>query len=141
MYPRSLRWRIQLWHSLLLAATVAVVLVVFYGYERRARVARIDATLNGPLVALLPQLLPMRGQTVPELPGKLVRELEAAGHYVVAYRTTTEQTVYRSPTAPPLPELPVDLGRGVIFGRWNEANRELINITPRGDYVLLGRDR
>jgi two-component system, OmpR family, sensor kinase len=62
MLPRSLRWQIQLWHAALLAATVAVVLAIFYNYERQARVARIDSALNGPLIALLPQVIPVSGQ-------------------------------------------------------------------------------
>ncbi|MBC8008780.1 MAG: hypothetical protein H7067_01625, partial [Burkholderiales bacterium] len=66
MSLRSLRWQIQLWHAGLLVLLVAAVLTAFYGYERRARIARIDAELTGPLVALLPRFIRPAGRPAGE---------------------------------------------------------------------------
>ena len=65
MSLRSLRWQIQLWHAALLVVLVAAVLVTFYGYENRARIARIDAELTGPLVSLLPRHVRLPGRPPP----------------------------------------------------------------------------
>ena len=53
----SLKWKIQLWHALILACVLGVLGFGFYFYEKGQRIAKIDAQLNasihplkGPLV-------------------------------------------------------------------------------------------
>lgn len=144
MSLRSLRWQIQLWHAALLVILVGGTLVAFYGYEQRARVARIDAELTGPLVALLPRHIRLPGRTPPnaydaENNNSVERALEASGHYL---RVTAHdgRALYVSPGAPD--SAPVDLPErndGIMRGRWNGEHRELISISPRGDVVILAR--
>ena len=148
MSLRSLRWQIQLWHAGLLVVLIAAVLAVFYGYERRARIARIDAELTGPLVSLLPRYVRLPGRPpraagngdarppgAPALDPDAEKKLEASGHYI--HFTRSDGTVgYASPDIPAVP--PVDpAAAGSMFGRWNGANRELVSLSPRGDTVIL----
>ena len=145
---KSLRWQIQLWHAALLIVLVTAVLVAFYGYENRARVARIDAELTGPLVSLLPRHVRLPGRpppsrdanspSSPALDPDVEKKLEASGHYIFV-RRSDGTVAYVSPDAPaiaPLPERPA--GRS-MFGRWNGAHRELVSLSPRGDLVILAR--
>ena len=162
MLPRSLRWQIQIWHGGLLFILVVTVLVAFYDYERRVRIARIDAELTGPVVALLPRFIRLPGEAGAEgprgrgpdrpdrptrptptqgSPDDLVRGLEESGHYV--YHARPNGTVnYVSPGAPEIPPIDKKLtenqARGAMRGRWNASNRELVSISPRGEIVLLG---
>lgn len=143
MSLRSLRWQIQLWHAALLVVLVAVVLVVFYGYEDRVRVARIDAELTGPLIALLPRHIRLPGRPAGGPAGlgsdpDFEKNLEASGHYVRITRSSGE-VLYVSPAAPASAPVSAPSGRS-IFGRWNGPHRELVSLSPRGDIVILARD-
>lgn len=142
MLPRSLRWQIQLWHASLLVVLIGAVLVSFYGYERRARIARIDAELTAPLVALLPRHVRLPGRARPPAASprdNLEREFEASGHYILVFNSAGE-TVYASPGAPDNTSAVEREGDGpVMRGRWNGAHRELVNMSPRGDLVILAR--
>ena len=147
MSLRSLRWQIQLWHAGLLVVLVSAVLVAFYGYETRARIARIDAELTGPLISLLPRYVRLPGRPprdagpdarppgAPSLDPGVEKNLEASGHYIHVTRSDGT-TGYVSPGAPEVP--PVDTAaRGSMFGRWNGAHRELVSLSPRGDVIIL----
>ena len=145
MLPRSLRWQIQLWHAALLVALVSVVLVFFYGYERQARVTRLDAELTGPLIALLPRHLRLPGRNPPgaydeETDNALEVSLESTGHYILIFGPDG-RTVYASPNAPDsVPGVDPAQKGGAMQGRWNGGHRELINKSPRGDIVILARN-
>ncbi len=72
MFPKSIRWRIQAWHGLLLLGLVTALTVGFYQYESRARFREIDTQLHAFAPGLLPKISPMRpGQPRPreEFPG------------------------------------------------------------------------
>src|ERR1041384_2880034 len=56
MFPKSIRWRIQAWHSTLLLCLVSGLLALFYGYERNERLREIDGQLQSILTPLLPAL-------------------------------------------------------------------------------------
>jgi two-component system, OmpR family, sensor kinase len=137
MSLRSLRWQIQLWHAALLIVLVAVVLVVFYGYERRVRTARIDADLTGPVVAMLPRYIRLPGRpSGPVTNQDFEHKLEASGHYLIVLQPDGT-TAYVSPDAPPTAALSEDQKPGAMFGRWNGAHRELVSLSPRGDIVIV----
>ena len=141
MILRSLRWQIQLWHGALLFLLMAAVLSVFFQYERRARVARIDAELTGPLVSLLPRHIPIPGRGLPEPRDGYAREqeLENSGHYIIVI-DADGNTTYASPSAPEsVPGVVREDNQAVMEARWNGDHRELINVTPRGHIAILAR--
>ena len=61
MLHKSIRWRIQAWHTLLLVCLVAGMLGAFYSYERAERFRSIDNQLQGLLTPLLPRVTPRGG--------------------------------------------------------------------------------
>src|SRR5438105_3304358 len=60
MFPKSIRWRIQAWHGVLLVFLVAALVFGFYNYERHARFGEIDSRLHETISPLLPRLAPFR---------------------------------------------------------------------------------
>jgi heavy metal sensor kinase len=56
MLYKSIRWRLQAWHAVLLVFLVAGMLLAFYRYERAERVRAVDDQLQTALTALLPGL-------------------------------------------------------------------------------------
>jgi two-component system, OmpR family, sensor kinase len=61
MLYKSIRWRIQAWHTLLLVCLVTGMLGAFYGYERGERFRVIDNQLQALLTPLLPKVMPVGG--------------------------------------------------------------------------------
>ena len=61
MLYKSIRWRIQAWHTVLLVVLVTGMLGAFYGYERGERFRVIDNQLQILLTPLLPKVLPPGG--------------------------------------------------------------------------------
>ncbi len=60
-FPKSIRWRIQLWHTLLLAVIIAALLGAFYKNQREIAYQALDRELNSPITSLLPRLERGRG--------------------------------------------------------------------------------
>jgi heavy metal sensor kinase len=58
MILHSIKWRLQAWHGFLLATLVAGLMLGFYTYERRGRLAAMDADLREVLTPLLPRVIP-----------------------------------------------------------------------------------
>ena len=56
----SLRWRIQLWHGVLLLGVLVALGLAAYRYQRTSQLRRVDAELR-ERVALLMESLPTRG--------------------------------------------------------------------------------
>ena len=56
MRPRSIQWRIQLWHSLLLALVVTTLLIAFYQNQRKIIYQDLDRQITAPLNRILPHL-------------------------------------------------------------------------------------
>ena len=56
MFLNSIRWQIQIWHSALLSALVALLTIGFYTYESRARLQTVDSRLQEYLTPLLPRI-------------------------------------------------------------------------------------
>lgn len=138
MRPVSLRWKIQRWHTLLLAVVTTTLLLNFYIYERRARVRRLDAALTRGVVEILPRfaepaLLP--GATAVADPRPEERR-ERDGYYIVVWAPSGEVT-YRSPQAPDAVPWP-DRRGPVWLARWNGGNREVIEVHPSGHALLVG---
>ncbi|MBI3882640.1 MAG: HAMP domain-containing protein [Verrucomicrobia bacterium] len=58
IFPKSIRWRIQVWHGALLVALVAALTVSFYAFEKRSRLQVVDTQLQEYLTPLLPRITP-----------------------------------------------------------------------------------
>jgi len=58
---RSIRWSLQWWYGLLLAATIASGIFAFAVHERRVRLTRLDSDLTSTVIYLIPRLTPPRG--------------------------------------------------------------------------------
>ncbi|WP_309396351.1 sensor histidine kinase [Cerasicoccus maritimus] len=62
--PLSLKWKIQLWHALILGGVLAVLGTGFYFYEKSRRQANIDQRLDQklpPLIGQFSRLAPRQG--------------------------------------------------------------------------------
>lgn len=60
LFPKSIRWRIQAWHGLLLLCLVTALTVGFYHLESRARFREVDTQLHAFAPSLLARLAPAR---------------------------------------------------------------------------------
>jgi len=68
--PRSLRWRLQIWHGLLLVAVLAVFGFTTAELERSRRMERIDAELQSRASMLSRLIAPEQPGHAPEQPGR-----------------------------------------------------------------------
>ncbi len=64
MLVNSIRGRIQLWHTALLAILMASLLTAFYFHEKEIRIREFDNSLMAPITSLVPHFAP----TPPEPP-------------------------------------------------------------------------
>lgn len=55
-FPQSIRWRIQLWYTLLLAVIIASLLAAFFQNQREIKYQALDRELNSPITRLLPRM-------------------------------------------------------------------------------------
>jgi two-component system OmpR family sensor kinase len=155
IFPKSIRWRIQLWHGALLVAVVATLMVGFYTYEARTRRQAVDTRLQEFLTPLLPLVTPPGGLARPGAarPGEPPRGAEAAraqrrqeiqqslepwlaqGFYYAAW-TLEGRVLGRSERTPDdltAPALDIEPGY-----RQRESFREYIRLSPGGEMVLVG---
>lgn len=66
--PGSIKWRLQLWHGLLLCLVCATLLVAYHRSQRAADLARMDRELRLVLLAVLPELRQPRSYGPPPPP-------------------------------------------------------------------------
>ncbi|MBC8011026.1 MAG: hypothetical protein H7067_13130, partial [Burkholderiales bacterium] len=64
----SIKWRLQLWHGVLLFVVTATLLVAYHRSERREAVARLDRELRLILLVVSPELRPPRPPGAPPPP-------------------------------------------------------------------------
>ena len=55
-FPQSIRWRVQIWYTLLLAAIVGALLVAFFENQKEIKYQTLDRELNSPITRLLPRM-------------------------------------------------------------------------------------
>jgi two-component system, OmpR family, sensor kinase len=162
MLHKSIRWRIQAWHTVLLVCLVTGMLGAFYGYERGERFRMIDNQLQALLTPLLPKIRPPGG---PEFGGEHpppgpeggpedrpeggpdrrhglgnqtgFAEFENGPFYYAAWSPNHNLTSQSSAAAAvPLPSRN-ESGSGQFFRSRGEF-RELVNFSPGGDCVVVG---
>jgi heavy metal sensor kinase len=150
MLHKSIRWRIQAWHTLLLVGLVTGMLAAFYQYERAERFRMIDNQLQALLTPLLPKLMPPHRPDFdggPPPPDRedgpqsqtVFAEFENGPFYYAAWRPNHE-LIGQSSTAEtlgiPMPTQ-ADAVRGQFF-RARSGVRELVYHGPDGSTVVVG---
>jgi two-component system, OmpR family, sensor kinase len=162
MLYKSIRWRIQAWHTLLLVCVVTGMLGAFYSYERGERFRVIDNQLQALLTPLLPRIVPPGGpgfdggppppgpdegpEGGPEgRPGRRqaqrnqtsFSEFENGSFYYAAW-APNHDLIGHSSTAAAVP-MPVrsESGRDQFF-RNRGGFRELVSFGPNGSCVVIG---
>lgn len=58
MRARSIQWRIQIWHSLLLTFIVTALLIAFYQNQKKIIYQNLDRQITAPLNRILPRIAP-----------------------------------------------------------------------------------
>ena len=177
MFLHSIRWRLQLWHGIILLAVLAGFGFTAHHLQRGNELGRVDQELQRRLGALLDTLrrprpgergLPAQPPPRPELdrggrqsppPARAVEEFrpfpgefpaslnrsvwsmgESNGVYYVVWRRDGRE-LDRSSNAPPdvlRPTRP-DGSRWLPTKRTRGTVRELYEVTPPGDCLLVGR--
>ncbi|MFN7139421.1 MAG: hypothetical protein ACK4UN_08790, partial [Limisphaerales bacterium] len=56
LFPKSIRWQIQIWHGFLLICIVGALILGFFQYERHSRYKEVDSRLHQTIGPLLPTL-------------------------------------------------------------------------------------
>jgi two-component system, OmpR family, sensor kinase len=157
MLYKSIRWRIQAWHTLLLVCLVTGMLGAFYSYERGERFRVIDNQLQALLTPLLPKITPhgrpdFDGRPPPPRPesgpedGPDQRpdmenqtgfaEFENGTFYYAAWSPRHDLISQSSNAAVSLPSR-AESGSGQ-FLRNRGGFRELVNFGPNGSCVVIG---
>ena len=160
MILKSIKWRLQAWHSFLLICLVTGLMFGFYTFERRVRLQAVDNDLRERLTPLLPKLAPpgprgegdpRRRPSPPDGPPPFGRPQESPprdgnfdpsvfempGFYYVAWSSQRGRfsSSADAPKEIPLPEL--DMREGTLL-RTRDEFRELIHAVPSGTRVLVG---
>jgi heavy metal sensor kinase len=161
----SIRWRLQLWHGLILVAVLAGFGLTAQRLQRANELRRVDAELQQRLGVLLGALRrpppggPGRDSSAPpprewgegdrperrdfRLPPDRMEafEGEGGGFYFVVWSREGHE-LGRAPSAPSdmaLPARAVDHAELRAVAHTREALREAYTFTPRGECVLAGR--
>lgn len=149
--PRSLRWRLLLWHAVLLSVVLSGFGLALFELEGRKLLQRADESLAGPLSALHQALArggrgpePLNTPRPPPTAFRLEKteqdNLTAAGVYYAAW-SRTGQRIGGSDDAPldlVLPDGPEDAPLVPRHRTWGER-REAFLFTPPGECLLAGR--
>ncbi len=155
LLPQSLRWRLQLWHGLLLALVVVGFCTAAWRYESATVLQRVQADLRGKVALAMRAMSGARSgvnvwprQRVEMMEG-LFEELEASfggeedggvTPYVISWRRDGSVAA-RSPGTPEDIERP-DLATTTEMVTTAHARgdfQEAFNFTPGGDCILVGR--
>ena len=139
---QSIRWRLQIWHGLLLVAVLAGFGVAIYRVESDRQSRRIDAELQRRLQALAASRHPMRGANPPRQQFVLSPENavlfdhEGDGEFYYVVWLHGSDSAIRSATAPdnvPMPEA----GAPTARLRHPYLHEAFLSPAP-GDYLLVG---
>jgi heavy metal sensor kinase len=142
-FPRSIRWRLQLWYGALLTAVLCGFGFTAFHLESARQFRRMDEGLQVRISALVDALraAPDRGQErkrVPELrlkPSQAAMFGDEAGHYFVIWMQS-EEPILRSANAPA--DVPKPNGNDAVV-RMRGDLRESFLFSAPVDCVLVGR--
>ena len=155
MFPKSLRWRIQLWHGFLLAAVLTGFAIAAYRYQAANDLRRLDGDLRQRVRVLADGLPAPRGPggpgpgpgpggprdfRLPAVRAAMFEPADPSGFYYIVWRRDGSEWA-RSTGAPrdiampsdssTHPALQVERSRGLL--------REVFTFTPPGECLLAGR--
>lgn len=129
---RSIRWRIQLCHGILLVLITTVLMVGFCQYEKSVQLQLLDRTMAGTLTNIRPHFIRFGGGKPPsEMEGMLAER----GYYLSVWEQG--KILFRSANSPPDLLVPDYVPGHGEFSRWNGANRESVSIPPGGRYAFV----
>lgn len=151
MLSRSIRWRLQSWHTLILALLLVGFGITAYQLQPTDRLRRVDDELNEAITLLSPAARPPPSVLPPDfvnkganfyLSGNISRFFEvsqASGLYYVVWLADGSVQA-RSPNAPAEVPKPKRLGPD----RWQSARmrgslREVFRFTPMDRCLVVGR--
>ncbi|MEZ5327670.1 MAG: ATP-binding protein [Verrucomicrobiales bacterium] len=155
LFPTSLRWRIQLWHGLLLSLLVVGFCVAAWRYESavtmqraqedlRAKLGVVMSTMPGPRASATTrprQRIERRSEHFAKLAMAFNEsDSEVPNFYIISWRPDG-RVLARSPDTPAdifRPEPPSQDVGGVLERSSGEI-RESFLFTPGGDSILVGR--
>lgn len=148
----SLRWRIQIWHGLLLVAVLTLLGIAAYRHQHTSELRRVDRELR-ERVAVIVDSLPLIGAWARRdagaepphfaLPAGRAAMFDPknmpAFYFLVWKRDGTEWA--RSAGAPPDAAMPERLAPGSLHevDRTRGEYREAFTFTPPGECLLVGR--
>ena len=141
-FPNSIRWRLQLWHGLLLAGVLSGFGMTAYRLERDRVFQRIDEDLRRRLPILVESQRPVRGDrelrefSLRQRDAWLFDDANSGGIYYVVWLRHSERPLNASSTAPtdvPQPK------PGDTPTRQRGAWREVFLFSGPGDCMLAGR--
>jgi two-component system OmpR family sensor kinase len=158
MNLRSIRWRLQLWHGLILLAVLTGFGFTAYQLQYNIELRGVDQQLDQHLRPLLNRLRPPppnlpppfgpRGELGPpglgfDPPGRATG-IDSSGasnafYYVIWYRDGSPMR--RSPSAPADLQMPLRNANVALPPTSRQRNmlRELFQFTPPGECILVGR--
>ena len=137
----SIRWRMQLWHGLLLALVLAGFGSTAWELQRENQTGRVDRELEQRMGiiegAIGPENIPPPGQLrLPPREQNLFEGMPGQAFYYAVWLRDGRQRAASAPAGVPRPErVP---GPPVFRSRGNF--RECFHDTPAGNCVLVGRD-
>jgi heavy metal sensor kinase len=138
---QSIRWRLQIWHGLLLIAVLAGFGVAIYRVESDRQFRRMDGELQRRLQALAAARRPVRGANPPRQEFRLPPENAAlfgrggdANFYYVVWLHGGNAAI-RSATAPA--DVPVPAAGGSTTRLRGTLHEVSLSPAP-GDYLLVG---
>ena len=160
MIIKSIRWYIQLWHAILLAVLLSVLLSWIYHQEKKTVHRALEWDLASHLTSLLPKVFARRDLVTTDpadlydASGKrrgrifnasVLEQYEKLGYYYVILRhdgssryvspsvTESAESIY-----PRVKELMSQDERGDKV-LWHEGNPEYVHKNPSGSYIIIGR--
>lgn len=158
----SIRWRLQLWHTLIIALLIIVLLGGFYHYEKQARLKNLDNELALPMLQLtghyfvpprkhekskaddlspewkLRKSGPGRKKSNEVMAEEELQRLREQDFYVLCW-LRKDGLVLQTPNAPEVHQRPVvDEAEVRPFARTEDGRREVLYRNRQGDILLVG---
>lgn len=138
-FPRSISWRLQLWHGLMLALVLAGFGATAWRYERTRILRGVDQELERRVAPVADALRRGPGQPRPERDANLFGGEPGRSFYYVAWSADGRE-VGRSASAPPEVPRP-ERADGPRAWRSRGHLREYVHFgPPGGECVLVGRE-